>query len=96
MVGGTYKIGINPDWNVKRLPCLVGFWSAVVVPTGILWSFGNNKMLKILSLPKDPIGLTKIVNKKFIIADLVLNHGIYQIIITYTLNLMFGLISYDK
>lgn len=95
-LGFTYKTVVNPEWDLQKLPYLVGFWTGLVVPSGIAWSFANNKMFSVLNLPRDPINMIRTINKKFIVADVFMNHIVYQVFLTYYLNFMFGLVNYEK
>ena len=96
LLGTTYKAFIDKDWDMAKLPALSAFWTGIVIPSGIGWSIVNNKALKALSLPKDPIGLIKNFNGKFIAADLVLNHILYQAFLATVLNYFLGTVSYER
>lgn len=96
LVGATYKTVVDRDWDVTKLPAFSAFWAGFVVPSGIGWSLLNNRALKALSLPKDPIGLIKNFNGKFIAADIFLNHILYQIFIVTSMNFFLGALNYDK
>ena len=58
---------------------IVAFWNLFMVPTGMLWSKMNEKLMKKLKI--GGVGMTKaFFSKKYLMFDVCLNHFGYQII----------------
>ncbi len=78
LVGCSYKLFVDNDWDLKHLPKLVLFWAGFVVPSGVIWSRVNFQVFKMLGVKREIVWNLATFNKKALATDFVLNQILYQ------------------
>lgn len=76
------------NFTTPKMASIVAFWNLFMVPTGMIWSKINEKLIKKLKI--GGAGMTKaFFSKKYLMFDVCLNHFAYQIIFVPSFYLYF-------